>query len=208
MAEIELYTDVFEMRGNYAYVQAEDGIYLIKITCAYGAKIKLKKEELPPLKKITEEIILTLPKKIPFDWIWKTIKFFKYVLNTFGTEAILIIFYHPEKEEFRLAAPLQVASTGQVRTVEPIISIDGFLPIGSFHSHGCGSAFHSSGDISDEKKHSGLHIVCGNLDKEKPDWKASIDVHGRRIEIPVEDILELDIDYPSEWTKKISLCAP
>jgi len=203
MAEIELFSDYFEMRGNYAYVQAEDGTYLIKKTCLYDAQIKLDKEEMPPLKKITEKIVLKLPKKIPYDLVQKAVRFFKQVLETLGTEAILIIYYHPEKEEYRIDAPLQVVSAGQVRTTEPVISIDGFLPIGSFHSHGCGSAFHSSGDVSDEKKHSGMHIVCGSLDKDKPDWKASIDVHGRRIETPIEDILELKIDFPSHWMMKI-----
>jgi PRTRC genetic system protein A len=203
MAEIELFSDYFEMRGNYAFVQAEDGAYLIKKTCLYEAQIKLEKEEMPPLRKITEKITIKLPEKIPSDWVQKSVGFFRKVLETLGTEAILIIYYHPEKEEFRIDAPMQVASAGQVRTVEPILSVDGFLPIGSFHSHGCGSAFHSSGDVSDEKKHSGLHIVCGNLQKERPDWRASIDVHGRRIEIPIEDILELENDFPSQWMTKI-----
>jgi len=179
MAEIELYSDYFEIKGNYAFVLAGDGIYLIKKTCLCEAWIKLEKEEIPPFKEIAEKIVVKLPKKIPYEWVQKSVKFFKTVLYTLGTEAILIVFYHPEKEEFRIDAPMQVASAGQVRTVEPIISIDGFLPLGSVHSHGCGSAFHSSGDVSDEKKHSGLHIVCGNLDKEKPDWKASLDFHGQ-----------------------------
>jgi hypothetical protein len=62
---------------------------------------------------------------------------------------------------------------------------------------------------------SGLHLTLGNLEKEQPDWVASLVVHGRRVQLNPEDVLELHAQYPQEWMQKISLdkkvndiCAP
>jgi len=129
-------------------------------------------------------------------------KFFKKVKSFYNKEALAILLFNPDKEEFKILIPHQNATCVGVDSDEIIKERDGFKPMGSIHSHPR-EPFHSHGDIEDEAGFDGIHITCGNLHQEKPDWCASLVVHGRRIKLDPKKIMELEIECPTEWFSKI-----
>jgi hypothetical protein len=107
--------------------------------------------------------------------------------------------------QWRLTVPKQSVSGGSVSADIPIGSIDvatgevietwppeGWLPVGTTHSHGTMGAFFSATDDRDEIRNPGLHMVLGSISNAKMtyDIASSITANGKRFKVDYNLIID------------------
>lgn len=131
-------------------------------------------------------------KKIPGEKFGKVHDFFKKVYEEYHGESIVLLFYDEEKEKYTILPPEQEVSSAKLKYER--FTIDNLLLLGTIHSHGNMSAFHSSVDDKDEKTFDGLHITLGDLKDDEFSISASIVANGMRVMVD-----------PSEYISGIKL---
>jgi len=181
------------------YVIGKEGIYLKK---TIGVM-----DSLAPVDKIsTLQSVATSARmrisKIPGPKFAKVIEFFRAVYQEHYAEAIVLLFYDEEKRTHTIIPPHQKV-TGGACDYNRGITIEGLTMIGTIHSHGGMSAFHSGVDDKDEEAFDGLHITIGNMRDEDVSISASIVANGHRVMVdPSEYVNQLqltqDVDEKEE----------
>ncbi len=170
------------------YIIAKEGVYLKK-------KLGVM-ESLAPVSKISIlKSVNSMAKMhitpIPGKWIAKVMEFFKAVYTEHRSEAIVLLFYNAETGKHKIVPPMQKVA-GASCDYDKGITIENYAMIGTIHSHGSMSAFHSGTDDKDEEHFDGLHITLGDLNEENPSISASIVANGYRVMIePTEYINDL-----------------
>jgi len=117
--------------------------------------------------------------KIPGKSFAKIVDFFKQVYEEFRGEAIVLVFYNNDKEIYKFDCPKQEVTGGSLHYT--VKNIDGYNLIGTIHSHGSMSAFHSGTDDADEMNFDGLHITIGKVTSPLFDISCSVVANGTRI---------------------------
>jgi hypothetical protein len=173
-------------KDETCYIIAKGGVYLKK-------KLDLV-ESLTPVDKISflEEIptyaALDIP-KIPVRMIGGIVGFFTKVYEMYKSEAIVLLFYDKVKKTYKVYVPEQEVSMAHCNyKIEK--TIKDHMLIGSIHSHGSMSAFHSGVDVGDEEKFDGIHITIGKVDEEFFDIVSSIAINGLRVPVVATDYIE------------------
>ena len=165
------------------YIIAKEGIFLKK-------KLGIM-DSIAPVKNISilESVAASAKmniNKIPAADLAKVHSFFKEVYRQYRAEAIVLLFYNEETGEHKIIPPKQKVTMAAC-DYDKGISIDGFTMIGTIHSHGSMSAFHSGTDDHDEEHFDGLHITLGHLNDDYQSISASIVANGFRVVIePME----------------------
>ncbi len=161
------------------YVIAKQGIFMKK-------KVGLI-ESLAPVDKISilpdlqSYASIDIP-RIP-DWQFgQVIALFKDAFSEYHGEAIVILHYNAETEEYLIEVPEQEVSGGSA-DYKSEKAYDGFVRVGTIHSHGSMSAFHSGTDVNDEFDWDGLHITIGYLNHKLLSLSACIVANGSRFKI-------------------------
>jgi len=167
------------------YIIGKEGVYLKK-------KLGVM-ESLAPVKNISIlESVTSMAKMhinpIPGKWIAKVMGFFKAVYEEHRSEAIVLLFYDAETGKHKIIPPVQKVA-GASCDYDKGITIEGMTMIGTIHSHGNMSAFHSGIDDSDEKHFDGLHITLGDLDEEYPSISSSIVANGFRVMVEPDEYI-------------------
>lgn len=167
------------------YIVAKEGIFLKK-------KIGVM-ESIAPVKTIsTLQTIETMAKMhinpIPAQTGAKILEFFKEVNRQFSSEAIVLLFYNEQTGKYRVVPPHQKVTYTSL-DYNRGITIEGFTMIGTIHSHGIMSAFHSGVDDKDEKTFDGLHITYGNVMSDECSISASIVSNGHRFMVDPEEYM-------------------
>lgn len=168
-----------------AFVVGRNGMFVKRQTVCFRAVVPAA--ELPMLASVKPTAEYLLP-PIPAECVMQMLLFFRAVYEREHSEAILVISYHARRGTFRLDAPEQRVSSGHIGYDMPR-STEGFVFVGTVHSHGSESAFHSSTDKHDEEKFDGVHLTFGRLDWQLVDIVASLAVGGQRYPLPVERVL-------------------
>jgi len=168
------------------YIIAKGGVYLKK-------KLGVM-ESIAPVKNISIlESVNSMAKmhitKIPAKWIAKVVGFFQAVYEQYKSEAIVLLFYDEETGKHKIVPPMQKVA-GASCDYDKGITIEGMTMIGTIHSHGRMSAFHSGVDDTDEEHFDGLHITLGDLDEEYPSISASIVANGHRIIVDPDEYID------------------
>jgi len=158
------------------YIIAKDGIFLKKTMGLIDSIIKVDKISI--LNDIKEDATLKI-EKIPAMSFSKIVKFYKDIYNKYRSEAVVLLHYNENKKWFKLQIPNQNVSHGSA-IYENRKTIENYQLIGTIHSHGSMSAFHSSVDDNDERNFDGLHITVGRVDEFNLDISCSIVVNGKR----------------------------
>jgi hypothetical protein len=187
------------------YIISKDGIYLYKDLNTIRSLTKVN--AISFLKEIEGFAELKIP-LIPKEIIAQAVGFLRWVYQHCKSEGGLILHLYPETGKYELTCPKQEVSSGSVAWDNKNESIpQGAIRICSIHSHGGGSAFHSSIDKDDEKNFDGFHITFGNMDSEAHSIVASIVVNGNRFKLDEKQISEyLDIRIiPVEGGDKIQI---
>ncbi len=158
------------------YIIGKEGVYLKK-------KLGVM-ESIAPVKNISilESVASSAQMHItaiPGKWIAKTMSFFREIYKEYRSEAIVLLFYNEATGHHKIIPPTQKVA-GAACDYDKGITIEGYTMIGTIHSHGNMSAFHSGTDDADEEHFDGLHMTFGDLDEEYPSISASIVSNGFR----------------------------
>lgn len=167
------------------YIIAKGGIYLKK-------KLDLI-ESLTPVDKISflEDIPTFAKINIPMiskKMIGNILGFFKEVYRLYKSEAIVLLFYNKNRKSYKIFVPEQEVSRASL-SYETTKTIKDHILIGSIHSHGSMTAFHSGTDVGDEAKFDGIHLTIGKVDETLFDICGSIAVNGMRVPISPENYI-------------------
>ncbi len=177
-------------KDDVYYIIGKEGVYLKK-------KLGVM-ESLAPVDKISIlESVTSMAKMhiepIPGKWIAKVMGFFKAVYAEYKSEAIVLLFYNAETGKYKIVPPHQKVA-GASCDYDKGITLENYEMIGTIHSHGSMSAFHSGTDDKDEEHFDGLHITLGDLDDEFPSISSSIVANGFRVMVE-----------PSEYINNLTL---
>ena len=167
------------------YIIAKGGIYLKKKLDLIESLTPVDKisllEDIPTFAKINIPIIST-------KMFGNILGFFKEVYRLYKSEAIVLLFYNKNKKSYKVFVPEQEVSRASL-SYETTKTIKDHILIGSIHSHGSMTAFHSGTDVGDEAKFDGLHLTIGKVDETLFDVCGSIAVNGMRVPISPEDYI-------------------
>lgn len=187
---IYLYDENFKWRDHENessfYLIARKGIFYVR-SCYFGKSIE-KVASANFLQEIRDEYQPGFP-KIPVQIIYQALQFFQEVYEVHGAEAIVILFWN-EKDGYFIDAPQQEVSSAALDFDAQEIykrHSDSVL-VGSIHSHGSMSAFHSGRDLDDEINWDGIHITIGNVNT-NPSFESSIQIGASRFKFPLADLV-------------------
>lgn len=195
------------------YVLASNGVFLAKKTPLFASITQAP--AVAGLEQQVPSLELSFP-KLPRDLLERIYGFFQFVYKRLDGEAIVFIYFSPERGEFRVDVPPQTLTRYRThhgwRTAgnveyRSIPRPDGFLKLGDAHSHADCPAFFSSTDDRDDAE-DGLRLVMGKLDRSQPDVCVSFVTCGTRFTLEPEGVLE-DFTEPvppaQAWTERV-LC--
>lgn len=181
-------------KDDILYIIAKEGIFLKKKLDILESIVPV--QNISFLQSINTMAKMHIP-KIKADTIARVILFFKEVYKIHRSESIVLIFFNKEKKKFKMVPPFQKVSGGSL-DYNRTITEEGYDMIGTIHSHGGMSAFHSGTDQHDEKSFDGLHVTIGNVDDQFVSISTSIVSNGTRFIVETLDYMELkkeiDID--------------
>lgn len=219
MYPVFLYHDGVELPADGTYfVVAGNGLWLRKDTGIVKAFVPVEHISVLDDLDVTTQVDCSLP-QIPAKLIWQIKTFFRQVVERIRTEANVILYYNEQAKEYKLIIPKQTVSHAGVEyrrknmIHEP--GMEGFLRVGTIHSHCDFGAFHSPTDEHDERDFDGLHVTFGNNHLDIFTISASIVVNGFRRKVdPLKfiggvssvagDRFVLSVeDVPDEWSKEI-----
>ncbi|GEM_PF-6367513 len=170
----------------FAFIVGRDGIYIQKRHLVFTAVVPAK--EVESLAEVKCEAQYLLP-PIPAELVMRMLLFFRAVWEREHSEALLFISYNQKRGTFRLDAPDQQVDATRCTSNDEFRAVEGFTFVGTCHSHGSLTAFHSDKDESDEMNFDGIHITFGRIADKRIDIVASLAVSGKRFPQDVERVL-------------------
>jgi PRTRC genetic system protein A len=198
-----------DLKKKVIYVWQGNGIWEIRNLRLGTFTTHIHEFKTPGLDcNLKEGWALNVP-KIPATLLDMTLSFFRKIYDKHSSEVFLQYFYDEKSKEYLLHCPKQKVSGASVsyerdekfETREKILVFE-------IHSHGSMGAFFSGTDDKDEKDDRFFGVI-GKVKKFYPEMKLRVSVGGRRREISVEDIFDIDEgnyheeSFPQEWVKKI-----
>lgn len=123
---------------------------------------------------------------MPQKYLSQMIGFFRYAHAEWGSEAMLRLVYHIDKQDWQMICVPQYIGTGmtvnEIKTLNEeqqairdavFASVDGYVENGSSHSHCNTGAFQSGTDLANELQNPGVHLTLGCVNSSTPE------IHGR-----------------------------
>ena len=169
--------------GKRVFIIAKNGTFLLRRDNWVQALIP--KKEVPLLQNLKPAAQLLLP-RMDATTFQKILAFFRRVHREHGTEAYVELLFHPELG-WNFGIPHQRVSTANVHHSDPL-QVRPYNRVGTAHSHGSMSAFHSGTDIEDEKNFDGIHITFGNINSENFSLSPEVVVDEHRFPLQGESI--------------------
>lgn len=162
------------------YVVAANGIFIRKQNAVGTALINV--DEIPSLQTAEPWATYDMP-ALPVLLGRQTLALFRYCFQELaGSEGVLLIHFNPQSKQFLLACPRQLVAPSEL-DYKADSHIPGTLLVGSIHSHGSGSAYHSCKDIRDEAEFDGIHCTFGRMDDENFEVSAQMVFNGTRFDV-------------------------
>jgi hypothetical protein len=205
------------------YILTKKGIFLKKKMDIMESIIPVQEISFLEEMKCYAKMNIKSMKKNIFNEI---LSVFRWVFYEFRSECQCILHYNTKNKKWIAEIPNQEVSVGSI-SYESDLQFPGYLRIGTIHSHGSMSAFHSSTDIHDEENWDGIHITIGNVNSDEFTVKSSIVTNGNRFVVdPLEYIVGLtevqdnplkknnyrfddfEFDFPEKWKDQIQLMKP
>lgn len=168
------------------YIVGKEGIFLKKKMGIMESIAPV--ENISILESVDSMARMHIP-PIPGPTFAKAVSFFRDVYKEYFGESIVLIFFNEENGRYKLFPPHQKVTAGSL-DYNRGITIEGWSMIGTIHSHGNMSAFHSGVDDDDEKTFDGLHITVGDVKDEEVSISASIVSNGHRFMIEPSDYIK------------------
>jgi len=195
-----------KIQAAFAYILDASGWKIYKRNGVSTAVISV--DSVAGLATLRQEISLTAP-RIPLDLVRKVTAWFKAVYRKYQSEAVGYLYYQPASGEWQFVPPTQTA-TGASAKYEEAPRLEGWQVVGTIHSHGSMTAFHSGTDDADEKNFDGVHITVGRCDS-VPEYSCSLVVQGKREvvdpSILIDGMAPMDT-VPAAWLSAMKESAP
>jgi hypothetical protein len=173
-------------KDNIYYIVGKEGVFLKKKMGLIESTIKVNQVSI--LNTVEEKAKLTV-RKIKSRSFSRIIHFYKDIYEKFHSEAVVLLYYNPSMRRYKIYAPKQnVTGASGVYKVEK--TFPNYQLMGTIHSHGMMSAFHSSTDDADEKNFDGLHITVGYISHEELDIACSIIANEKRFKVNPIDYID------------------
>lgn len=178
--------------GTY-YVVASNGIFIRRDVGLFSCLVPVESISFLDELDAENQFTSSLP-KVPLSIVWQIKKFFNAIVEKYHSEANTILYYNRQLDDFRVFVPDQrVSHSGVNYRRQPITrmeGMEGYLPVGTIHSHCDFSAFHSGTDDADELNFDGLHCTFGHNNKEEISISASYVFSGKRFKVEPETVLQ------------------
>ena len=167
-------------KDDICYIVAKNGLFVKKKLGIMESVTPVK--DIPSLDyEMASYARMKLP-KIPKSIFCSIFSLFRKVYELYRSESTALLFYNEKKKKFRVGVPYQKVSFTGAECIK-MGSPQGFITIGSVHSHCNFNAFHSGTDITDEEYIEGLHITIGNVDEDQFSLVASIVSNRKRFKV-------------------------
>ena len=190
-----------------AFVVAGDGLYLRKRSLLGVSQTKVGR--IAQLPDGAEFVDYALP-RVPADVMARAVGFFRAVYRVHRTEAAVLLLWHDRG--FDLAVPAQQVTAISVEfDVKPGAVPPGTRVVGSMHSHGAYGAYASTTDEDDDAELDGLHLVVGDLDRQRTGFAAAVVVDGVRFPLKPARLFERprrSVEPPADWLAKVTVAPP
>lgn len=209
--------DIKAITDNMAYVVGKDGLYIKKSNKLYTSITKIKEVECLAEVKTTAEVKFT---KMSHDTFRAIETFFADIFKKFKSEVAILLYYSFDKKEWGWLVPKQTVGgasvdykidenskfvTADSKQLDAIP--EGFVQMGSIHSHANMSAFHSGTDDKDEFHFDGLHITIGSFNSLDRTYAVRWIVSGTEIKSNLMETVEGIKDvgkYPASLSELVS----
>jgi len=202
------------------FVLAENGIFMERRTDLYTATVPAV-GGVPGLLPHAPRLVLRLP-RLPRSLVERAVGFFRAVHQHWDGEGILMMYYRPatasEPIRYRLDAPPQRIrgrwDRGRFRADLHLdydrvtLPVSEWRELGTFHSHGPVSPYHSATDADDEQFGTGLHLTAGYVQTTRPEFAAAFVVGGTRFRVTPEMVLapfHAARPWPSAWLGRVKV---
>jgi hypothetical protein len=152
------------------YVLTGNGPMLVKNGPVFSSISKV--DDFVGLGEIPESLTYWF-EPIPETIVKQVVAFFDWAAPS---EAMVLPYYNLDTKEWIVLVPEQTVSAGSIDYEMKDEVPEGFVRLGSWHSHGAGSAYHSSIDTHDEEKDDGIHITFGGFTSYQKKGKVSSSV--------------------------------
>ena len=196
-----------DAKKDVLYVMKGDGIWQVRSNKLGKFFIHQVSTKIPGLESNFEEgWELNVP-LIPSSLLKQAVSFFKSIYSKHKSEVHIQFFYDLENEEYFINCPKQKVSRASVTYInDKELETPNYILVLDMHSHGGMGAFFSATDDADEKDDR-FFAVVGNITRHYPEIKLRLSVGGKKIEIDIEDIFDLQNEwnevFPKEWENKI-----
>lgn len=173
-------------KGTF-YIVAKDGIFLSKDTGLIRAIVKVS--GISFLQQMEVKAELRLP-QVPSVVLAEALLFFRRVYEKHESEAIVLLYYSAQENQYLIDAPKQQVDGASVH-YEPLgkFTVGGYQLIGTIHSHPSFQAFHSGTDVDDEKYFDGIHITIGRVDTPYFTISCTVAVNNNRFVLDPEKLI-------------------
>jgi len=174
-----------EDSNGLSYVVGSNGIFRRVETPVFRAT--LRTDGVPHLAEVQEGMEYLLP-RIPSVVAMRMIRFFRLVHLAHGTEAMAFIAFNPDACEFRVEMRPQRVRDMQCEFGPQFNPDDGFVLVGTAHSHADGRVFTSQQDFIVNSGYDGLHLTFGTFGTSVVDAMAVLAVDRRLVPLPLEKV--------------------
>lgn len=195
-----------QIQHPFAYVLDAEGWKLYKRNGVSTAVIKV--DSVSGLATLPQKINFTA-NRIPLDLIRHVTAWFRAVYAKHRSEAVGYLYYRPASGEWQFVPPTQTATGASTKYAEAP-RIESWQVVGTIHSHGSMSAFHSGVDDRDEECFDGVHVTVGHVDS-IPEYSCSLVVQGEREivdpSVLIDGMAPVDA-VPAAWMDAVKLSEP
>lgn len=187
--------------GVWEIYQGAWGSYL-RETDDPNANVEIDDEHLKEFQ--VRENIHRIPAELWARWVKLCFYFVDKVPNTVEV-SVRILRNSEDPSQYRFLVPLQKVSAASVRAEDFDLSIDletgeeitqyppdGWIPVGSSHSHNTMDSFFSEVDDKYELNDPGIHLVVGSIDTKNMKYTIASSVVGshRRFDVPFDKLID------------------
>lgn len=155
--------------------------------------------------------------KLPVSALEYIVGFFRRIYDRYQSEAIVLLLWNMQRRRYRICVPPQKASVWEssygtrvaldVTYKVPVSLPPGCILAASIHSHADGDAYSSWTDRDDEEYRDGIHVVCGRIHREQPEFHIQLVVDGHRFDLDFDDFFrgfeQRRERIPKQWLKKV-----
>lgn len=189
-------------KSSLFYELASNGAFIHEKTDLWDSVTEASEVEgLKPGKCILRLKMPPIPKGLVQD----IARFFAWIYKEHGTEVAILLSYNPLKSAYAPVVPEQATTHGSIHyNLQNITLEDGYLLVGSLHSHCDFGAFHSGVDEHDEADFDGIHVTLGKFSDEKDanSFEVSIEAAVRGTRFVLDPVYWLAGIRPAKFQKK------